>query len=223
VTEPEPTSEVPPLSPEELELRKRLAADPDKVLAEEFTAHNARFRRLVAFRLEPMAATRVDPDDVLQEAWLACSQRLPSFFTTEGMTFFVWMRLIVLQTIIDVHRRHLGAKKRDAFREVSLEGDRSRDTSQAIARQLLGGLTSPSEALMQAETARKLEAAIEGMEPIDREILALRHFEELTNSEVAEVLGIQVKAASIRYIRALKRLKDLLGTLSTFLGKPRDA
>ncbi len=193
------------------------------MLAEEFTAHNARFRRLVAFRLEPMAATRVDSDDVLQEAWLACSQRLPSFFTTEGMTFFVWMRLIVLQTIIDVHRRHLGAKKRDAFREVSLEGDRSRDTSQAIARQLLGGLTSPSEALMQAETARKLETAIEGMEPIDREILALRHFEELTNSEVAEVLGIQVKAASIRYIRALKRLKDLLGTLSTFLGKPRDA
>jgi len=73
------------------------------------------------------------------------------------------------------------------------------------------------------ETARKLESAIEGMEPIDREILALRHFEELTNSEVAQVLGIQVKAASIRYIRALKRLKELLGTLSTFLGKPRDA
>lgn len=154
---------------------------------------------------------------------MACSQRLPSFFTTEGMTFFVWMRLIVLQTIIDVHRRHLGAKMRDAFREVPIEGDRSRDTSQAIARQLLGGLTSPSEALMRAETARKLEAAIEGMEPIDREILALRHFEELTNSEVAQVLGIQVKAASIRYIRALKRLKELLGTLSTFLGKTKDA
>lgn len=215
--------EVAPLSDEEVQLRERLLASPDAVLAEEFTKHNARFRRLVAFRLEPMAASRVDPDDVLQEAWLAAAQRMSSFFTLEGMTFFVWLRLIVLQAIIDVHRRHLGAKKRDAFREVPIDNDRSRDTSHAIARQLLGGLTSPSAALMKAETARQLESAIEGMEPIYREILALRHFEELTNSEVAQVLGIQVKAASIRYIRALKRLKGLLGSLSTFLDQPRDA
>ena len=212
-----------PESAEDTQLRVRLLASPEAVLAEEFTRHNARFRRLVAFRLEPMAASRVDPDDVLQEAWLAAQQRLSSFYTTEGMTFFVWLRLIVLQTIIDVHRRHLGAKMRDAFREVPIDSDRSHDTSHAIARQLLGGLTSPSEALMKAETARKLESAIEGIEPIDREILALRHFEELTNSEVAEVLGIQVKAASIRYIRALKRLKEMLGTLSTFLESPRNA
>ena len=218
MTDAESTSD----SEEEAPLRERLRASPEAVLAAEFTRHNARFRRLVAFRLDPMAASRVDPDDVLQEAWLAAAQRLSSFYTTEGMTFFVWLRLIVLQTIIDVHRRHLGAKMRDAFREVPIDSDRSRDTSHAIARQLLGGLTSPSEALMKAESARKLESAIEGMEPIDREILALRHFEELTNNEVAEVLGIQVKAASIRYIRALKRLKESLGTLSTFLGKPTD-
>ena len=199
-----------PESPEEVELRERLLASPEAVLAEEFTKHNARFRRLVSFRLDPMAASRVDPDDVLQEAWMAAAQRLSSFFATEGMTFFVWLRLIVLQTIIDVHRRHLGAKMRDAFREVPIDSDRSRDTSHALARQLLGGLTSPSQALMKAETARKLESAIEGMEPIDREILALRHFEELTNTEVAEVLGIQVKAASIRYVRAIRRLKQAL-------------
>ena len=211
-----------PVSIEESHLRERLRAAPEEVLAAEFTRHHARFRRLVAFRLEPMAASRVDPDDVLQEAWMAAAQRLPNFFASEGMTFFVWLRLIVMQTIIDVHRRHLGAKMRDAFREVPLDGDHSRNTSHAMARQLLGGLTSPSEALMRAETARKLETAIEGMEPIDREILALRHFEELTNSEVAEVLGIQVKAASIRYIRAIKRLKELLGTLSTFMEWPRN-
>jgi len=218
-----PESESTPISPEEVQLRERLLASPEAVLAEEFTKHNARFRRLVAFRLEPMAASRVDPDDVLQEAWLAAAQRIPNFFTMEGMTFFVWLRLIVLQTIIDVHRRHLGAKMRDAFREVPIDNDRSRDTSHALARQLLGGLTSPSAALMKAETARKLELAIEGMEPIDREILALRHFEELTNTEVSQVLGIQVKAASIRYIRALKRLKETLGTLSSFLDQSRDA
>lgn len=216
-------SESTPISLEESQLRERLQVSPEAVLAEEFTKHHARFRRLVAFRLDPMAATRVDPDDVLQEAWLAAAQRIPSFFSTEGMTFFVWLRLIVLQTIVDVHRRHLGAKMRDAFREVSIENDYSRDTSHAIARQLLGGFTSPSEALMKAETARKLEESIESMEPIDREILALRHFEELTNNEVSQVLGIQVKAASIRYIRALKRLKESLGSLSAFLERPRDA
>ncbi len=218
---PEPDSRL--ISPEEVQLRSRLLDSPDSVLAEEFTQHHARFRRLVGFRLDSMVASRVDPDDVLQEAWLAAAQRIPSFLATEGMSFFVWLRLIVLQTIVDVHRRHLGAKMRDSFREVSIENDYSQDTSHAIARQLLGGLTSPSEALMKAETARKLEEAIASMEPIDREILALRHFEELTNSEVAQVLGIQVKAASIRYIRALKRLKESLGSLSAFLERPRDA
>lgn len=219
MTEPDSS----PLPAEELELRQKLLATPEAVLAEEFTRYHARFRRMVAFRLDPMIAIRVDPDDVLQESWMSAAQRIPSFLSTDRMTFFVWLRLIVLQTIVDVHRRHLGVKKRDAFREVPIDGDQSRNTSHAIARQLMGGLTSPSEVVMREESARRLNNAIESMEPIDREILALRHFEELTNKEVADVLGIQTKAASIRYVRALRRLKEMLGTLSTFLERPKDA
>lgn len=204
------------------QLRQRLRDDPDRVLAEQFTKHHPRLRRLVAFRMDPMAISRVDPDDVLQEAWLAARSRLDSYLESTAMSIYVWLRLIALQTIIDVHRRHLGAKMRDAFREVSIEQAQSSDTSQAIARQLLGAESSPSQALMRDEASRRLEQVINNMESIDREVLALRHFEELSNNEVAEVLGIQVKAASIRYIRALKRLKEILGTLSTFMGKPRD-
>jgi RNA polymerase sigma-70 factor, ECF subfamily len=159
---------------------------------------------------------------VLQEAWIAARQRLDSYLESTGMSIYVWLRLIALQTITDVHRRHLGAKMRDAFREVAIDQPPSSSTSQAIARQLLAAESTPSQALMRDEASRHLEQVIQGMEPIDREILALRHFEELSNNEVAEVLSIQVKAASIRYIRALKRLKEILGTLSTFLGTPRD-
>lgn len=204
------------------QLRQWLRDDPDRVLGEQFTKHHARLRRLVAFRMDPLAVSRVDPEDVLQEAWIAARQRLDSYLDSTGMSVYVWLRLIVLQTITDVHRRHLGAKMRDAFREVAIDNVQSSDTSQAIARQLLAAESSPSQAMMRDEASKRLEHVIQGMEPIDREILALRHFEELSNNEVAEILGIQIKAASIRYIRALKRLKEILGTLSTFLGKPRD-
>src|SRR5690606_37057210 len=118
---------------------------------------------------------------------------------------FVWLRMVVLQTLTDLHRRHLGARQRDAHREISLalpaEG---RSTSASLAAQFVGSFTSPSRAAIRAESAARLAAAVESMNPIDREVLALRHFEELTNQEAAEVLGVEPKAASIRYVRALK-------------------
>jgi RNA polymerase sigma-70 factor (ECF subfamily) len=106
---------------------------------------------------------------------------------------------------------------RDAERDISIHGCRYPDaTSTSLAIQLAGNLTSPSQAAMRAEASRQLELALETMDPIDREVLALRHFEELTNSEVAEALGIQQKAASIRYVRALRRLKGILAGAAAF-------
>jgi RNA polymerase sigma-70 factor (ECF subfamily) len=197
--------------------RDRLQENPEQVLADEFSRCRERLWRMVRFRMDPRLASRVDPDDVLQEAWLAATQRLKHFLAAESMSPFVWLRLIVGQTLVDVHRRHLGAQMRDAYKEVSLNvAALSQSTSVSIAGQLLGSMTSPSQALIRDETARQLESAIENMDPLDREVLALRHFEELTNSEVAEVLGIQQKAASIRYVRALRRLKELLAELPGF-------
>lgn len=203
---------------DEDELLRRAAADPS-ALAALFTRHRDRLWRMVRVRLDRRLAGRVDPDDVLQEAYLDAAKRVGHFTRGDGASFFVWLRLIVGQTLIDVHRRHLGAQARAAGREVALGGGRGGcpdATSASLAGVLIAELTPPSRAAIRAEAAGRLETALEGMEPIDREVLVLRHFEELTNGEVAEVLGIQPKAASIRYVRAVARLKAILGQFPEF-------
>lgn len=189
-----------------------------KALAALFDQYRERLWRIVHFRMDRRLAGRVDADDILQESYMNAADRIDHFVQTTEQSFFIWLRLVVNQTLIDVHRRHLGTKMRDARRDMSLHGRQQYPlaTSTSLAAQLLGRVTSPSQVAIRDETAGRLEQAIQGMEPIDQEVLALRHFEELTNSEVAEVLGIQQKAASIRYIRALKRLKQVLGELPEF-------
>ena len=198
------------------DLLRRVKEGDQQALAELFSLHRDRLWRIVNFRLDPRLLGRVDADDVLQEAYLAAAQRIEHYLDDSSQTFFIWLRLIANQTMIDVHRRHLGAQMRDASRDMSIHAHYAQATSMSIASQLLGNFTSPSQIAMRDEVAAQLDKAIESMEPIDREVLALRHFEELTNSEVAEVLGIQQKAASIRYVRALKRLKDVVNKLPGF-------
>jgi RNA polymerase sigma-70 factor (ECF subfamily) len=199
------------------DVRRRLRERPEAVLGEEFGRHRSRLWKMVSFRLDSRLAGRVDPDDVLQEAWLAAAQRVEHFLQHETLSMFVWLRLIVGQTIVDLHRQHLGAQMRDACREISIHNAAlARSTSNSIAANLAASVTSPSRAAMRTELAQQLEQALEGMDAIDREVLALRHFEELTNSEVAETLGIEQKAASIRYVRAIKRLGRILEQLPEF-------
>lgn len=198
------------------DLLRRVKEGDQQALAELFSLHRDRLWRIVNFRLDSRLLGRVDADDVLQEAYLAAAQRIEHYLDHSTQTFFIWLRLIANQTMIDVHRRHLGAQMRDASRDMSIHAHYAQATSMSIASQLLGNFTSPSQIAMRDEVAAQLDKAIESMEPIDREVLALRHFEELTNSEVAEVLGIQQKAASIRYVRALKRLKDVVNKIPGF-------
>jgi RNA polymerase sigma-70 factor (ECF subfamily) len=136
------------------------------------------------------------------------------------MPFFLWLRFITGQKLLELHRYHLGAQARDAGREVSLyRGSLPETTSAALAAQLLGHLTRPSEAAIRAETKVRLQEALNRMEPLEREVLALRHFEHLSNAETAQVLGIQESAASKRYLRALKRLKDILTSTPGGIGE----
>jgi RNA polymerase sigma-70 factor (ECF subfamily) len=196
---------------------ERLQGGDRQALAELFAVHRPRLWRIVEFRLDRRLHRRVDPDDVLQEAFLAAAQRVEHCQGDTPASQFIWLRMIVTQTLIDVHRRHLGAQMRDADREVSIEARRMpQGTSSCMAMQLSGNLTSPSQAVMREEKARRLEEVLQQMDPVDREVLALRHFEELSNTEVAELLGIQQKAASIRYVRAVRRLKALLSQLPGF-------
>jgi RNA polymerase sigma-70 factor (ECF subfamily) len=201
----------------EEELVQRLREGDTQALADLFALHRDRLWKLVSFRLHPRLCGRVDADDVLQEAYLAAAGRLSHFLANPAGVFFVWLRLIVLQTLTDLHRRHLGAGRRDAHRELSLPyAAGARSTSASLAAQFLGSFTSPSGAAARAEMTACLEAAIDTMNPIDREVLALRHFEELSNQEIAEVLGIEEKAASIRYVRAIRRLKEILSEMPGF-------
>lgn len=192
-------------------LEARVARGDEAALAALFSLHRPRLARMVEFRLEARLRARMDADDILQDAYLNAVQRIRHFAEKPGMPFFLWLRTIVEQTLIDLHRRHVGAQQRDARREVAIQGHAyPQATSTSLAIQLLGNLTSPSEAAARAEMTAVVEQALEQMNPIDREVLALRHFEELTNAETAQVLGIEQKAASIRYVRALARLKAIL-------------
>ncbi|MBV10548.1 sigma-70 family RNA polymerase sigma factor [Rubinisphaera sp.] len=186
-----------------------------RALSQCFDEYRSRLRQIVNFRLNPRLSTRMDTDDVLQEAYLAAAQRIEHCDSTSAQSVFIWLRLIVQQTIVDLHRKHLKAAGRDVQREV--RADRTDPgTSGCIASHLIAQVSSPSMSMKRDEMNTRLMQALNQMEATDREVLALRHFEELTNNEVAETLQISVKAASIRYIRALKKLKTAMDSLTEF-------
>ncbi len=200
------------------ELIARVAKGDLDALAEVFSQHRDRLWRLVTFRMDPRLHGRVDADDVLQEAWLAAAQRIDHFLVDASRSIFVWFRLITSQTLVDIHRRHIGTQKRSAGNEFSIDrGWSSSSTSSSLSFHLLDHLTTPSEAAVKGEMSQKLNEALADMKDIDREVLALRHFEQLTNREAAQVLGISEQAASDRYIRALARLKTTMTSLPGYV------
>jgi RNA polymerase sigma-70 factor (ECF subfamily) len=172
--------------------------------------HRDRLERMVRLRMDSRLQGRVDPADVLQDAYLTVSGKFPQYSADPHMPFYLWLRLEVGQKLVDVHRFHLGAKMRDAGQEVSLyRGALPQVTSLSLAEHLLGKLTTASQAAMRVELKLRVQEALNSMDPNDREVLLLRHFEELSNAEAAQVLGIKPSAAVNRYVRALKRLKDV--------------
>jgi len=177
--------------------------------------------RIIDFRLDQRLRARADADDVLQEAFLAASQRLDHYRTGPYTSPFLWLRAILTQTLIDLHRRHVGAQMRALDRELPLDAPQhAQATSTSLAIQLVGSGTSPGEAVARADMMGMMERTIAEMDPIDQEVLALRHFEELSNRETAEVLSIQQKAASIRYVRALRRLRVVLAGMTGYFRSP---
>jgi RNA polymerase sigma-70 factor, ECF subfamily len=192
---------------------ERLRAGDPAAAGEVFAACRDRLKKMVRLRLDRRLQGRLDASDVLQEAFLDVQRKAPDF-ATKGMPAYLWLRLIVAERLLILHRHHLGAQMRDAGQEVSLHrGGLPAASTHSLANLLLGRLTSPTQAAIRAERQLRLQEALNGMDPLDREILALRHFEELSNSEAATVLELSKTAASNRYIRALKRLKEILSAL----------
>lgn len=193
----------------------RLKAGDHAALAELFDKHRDRLRRMVQVRLDHRLAGRVSASDVLQEAYIDALKRVEHYFQKDDQSFFGWLRLVVGQRLADLHREHL-AQKRNAGQDVPIHAGGPGADSACLAACLLGDLTSPSHAATKNEAFAKLEEALAQMDPVDREVLALRHFEELSNTDTAALLGIQPAAASKRYVRALARLKEIMEALPGF-------
>jgi RNA polymerase sigma-70 factor (ECF subfamily) len=203
-----------PNSADTLDLLERARAGEQRALNEIFTRHRDRLRRMVDMRLDRRLQARVDPSDVIQEAYVDVVTRLEEYLREPRIPLFLWLRLIVGERLMKLHRHHLGTQMRNAGLEVSLyRGALPAASSSALAAQLLGKHTSPTQAAARAERALRLQEALNTLDPTDREVLSLRHFEELSVAETAQVLGITEPAAAKRYIRALKRLKNVLATL----------
>jgi RNA polymerase sigma-70 factor (ECF subfamily) len=201
-------------STDTMRLIERLRVGDREALNEVFTRHRGRLRRMVEMRLDWRLQARIDASDVIQDAYVEVMRRLDEYLHEPALPLFLWMRLMVGERLTLLHRRHLGTRMRDAGREVSLYREAlPAASSAALAAQLLGKHTSPTQAAVRAERMLRLQEALNTLDPIDREVLSLRHFEELTRAETAKVLGIEESAAAKRYTRALKRLKDILAAM----------
>jgi RNA polymerase sigma-70 factor (ECF subfamily) len=201
------------------DLLHRAAAGDEPACRELFSRYRDRLKRMVHLRLSRRLQGRVDDSDVLQEAYLDAFRQLPDYARAPGLPFFLWLRHLTGLKLTEVHRRHLGTQLRDADREVTLHrGGLPEADSVSLANQLLGKLTTPSQAAIKAETRLFVQEALNSMDPIDREVLALKHFEQLSTSEIAEVLGLSKAGAGSRYLRAIKRLREILERLPGFSG-----
>jgi RNA polymerase sigma-70 factor (ECF subfamily) len=178
------------------------------------SSYQERLTRIVDFRLDRRLRGRIDAADVIQEAFITSTARRAEFFGQSSQPLFLWLRWMVGNKLLELHRYHLGAQMRDARREIPSgrcsNADDSQSTSTALVAQLTAGATGPATAAGRAELNARLNEALEKMDATDREVLALRHYEQLTSAEAAHVLGIQERAAAKRYTRALERLREML-------------
>ena len=199
---------------DQIDERDRLdkAANGDgHALGQVLDGYRRRLLRMIRLRLDRRLQSRLDASDVIQETFVEASRRLKEYLANPEVPFGVWLRFLTGQKILQLHRHHLGVQARAADREISLHhGPMPQATSAALAEQLMGAITSPSQGFLKAEMRVRLQESLNAMEVMDREILALRHFEQMPFAEAAQVLGIKRTAACNRYVRALKRLKSML-------------
>jgi RNA polymerase sigma-70 factor (ECF subfamily) len=201
-------------APQDDELIARARAGDRSALNDIFSRYRERLHRMVQMRLDWRLQARVDASDIIQDAFLDVAERLDRYLQNPKLPLFLWLRLVVGEQLINLHRHHLGTQMRDPRREVALYlGALPEASSAALAAQLLGKQTSPSQAALRAERMLRVHEALNRLDPLDREIISLRDFEQLSRAEAAQVLGIAEAAAAKRHVRALARLKQALADL----------
>jgi RNA polymerase sigma-70 factor, ECF subfamily len=186
-------------------------------LASLFAMYRERLRRMVELRMDTRLRGRVSASDILQEAYIGALQRLPHYQASTDVPIFVWLRSVTMQRLIDAHRRHVGGQARDAGREIRLGEVEAIEAGSGHIAELFANTTSPSLAARRGEIMALVREALDQLDPIDREVLVLRHFEQMSNHEAAASLSIKPAAASKRYVRAVERLRSVLEQIPEFL------
>jgi RNA polymerase sigma-70 factor (ECF subfamily) len=198
-------------SPETQELLEQARGGDASAVGRLLTQHREPVRRMIDLRLDPAIAARVDASDVVQDVLLEASRRLDDYLANPVMPFHLWLRHIAKDHLIDAHRRHRQAKRRGVDREQRLvPAALAGQSSVELAGQLMDPERTPASAAIQHEMERRLHQAIAELDEPDREVILMRHFEQLSNQDVAAVLGLTEAAASMRYLRAMRRLRTLL-------------
>jgi RNA polymerase sigma-70 factor, ECF subfamily len=173
--------------------------------------HRDPLRRMIDLRLDPALAGRIDASDIVQDVLLEASRRLADYLKNPLMPFHLWLRHIAQDHIIDAHRRHRLAQRRSLDKEQPLHlGKLGDQSSLDLAAQLFDQELTPASAAIRHELQHRLETAVNALPDDDREIIVMRHFEQMTNQEVAGILGLTEAAASMRYLRALRRMRAAL-------------
>jgi RNA polymerase sigma-70 factor (ECF subfamily) len=196
-----------------LELVQRARQGDEQALAALFRSFEPRLLRMVELRLDARLRRRMDPADIVQDAYVEVVRRFDEWCAQDRIPLHVWLRLITAQALATAQRRHLAASKRDAMRDISHRALRPNVSGTSMADAFMDSATSPSQTVAREELRQRVHDAIEGLEEIDREIVAMRHFEGLSNEDTALELEIEPSAASMRFMRALMRLRPALQKL----------
>lgn len=181
--------------------------------------HRVALRKLVQLRLDRKIARRIDASDVVQDVLLEANERLQEYIANPQMPFHLWLRHLARDRMIDMHRRHRGAQRRSLDRERSLASPQFSDQSSFdLASQLAASELTPAAASIRRELEQRFLSALDLLDDDDRDILLMRHFEQLGNSEAAEALGLSAAAAGMRHLRALRKLRAILGERPSLMG-----
>ena len=200
-----------PEQPETHELLNQARAGHPEAVERLLSNHREPLRRMIGLRLDPALAARVDASDIVQDVLLEAHRRLADYLRNPTMPFGLWLRHIAKDHVIDAHRRHRQAQRRSLDREQPLVPAALADHSSfELAGQILDQELTPATAAIRHELQRRLDTAIQELDEDDREVILMRHGEQLSNQEVATALGLSEAAASMRYLRAVRRLRAVL-------------
>lgn len=183
--------------------------------------HREALRRAISMRMDPVLARRIDASDIVQDVMLEASRRLADYLKEPKMPFQLWLRHLARDHVIDAHRRHRKAQRRSLDREQPLQVSGSADRSSLdLAAAFIDPEKTPAAAAMRQELEARFLQALTQLDDDDREVIVLRHIEQLSNQDVATMLGLTEAAASMRYLRAVRRLRDRLGPEDSAALKP---